>query len=190
MSRETKIVGISAPILSYRIFIALSLCLIESMYYALVKTGSEACSKGSYPTLSLFGEHELHTAMNLKAPYRTSPSSSLNNANALERNQFDIFRWQDANIGHIERMQLNLHSDQKQSAKYQWPAQWIYVVHRGHSSSGRIMLNRLVKPNRSIDVNFEGKPHRALCLPSNNEQGDFPHAKTSPCNLLNQQSNA
>ena len=160
------------------------------MYYALIKTGSDTCSKGSYPTLSLFGERELNTAMNLRASGRTSSSSSMNNSNALERNQFDIFRWQHANIGHIQRMQLNLHSDQKQSSKCQWAVQWIYVVHRGYSSSGRIMLNRLVKPNRSIDVDFEGKPNRALCLPSNNEQGDFPHVTTSPFRLLNQQFNA
>ncbi|UJR33276.1 hypothetical protein I4U23_020731 [Adineta vaga] len=72
----------------------------ESIYYAFIKTGHESCSKGCYPKLSLFGNNEKYTEYNMMLANRIL-SSSANNPLALEKHQFDIFQWQDHNIGRI-----------------------------------------------------------------------------------------
>ncbi|CAF5143324.1 unnamed protein product, partial [Rotaria sp. Silwood1] len=103
----------------------------ESFYCAFIKTGNGSCSKGSCPTLSLFGNNQQHTDIKLKTSYRMH-SSSTNNNIALEKYQFDIFQWQDYNIGNIERIRLQLYSENKES-KCQWPIDWMFVIHNGYS---------------------------------------------------------
>lgn len=71
----------------------------------------------------------------MKSSYRMQ-SPSTNNNIALEKYQFDIFQWQDHNIGNIERMHLQLYSENKQS-KCQWPIEWMFVVHNGYSFTGK-----------------------------------------------------
>lgn len=63
-------------------------------------------------------------------------SSSINNNISLEKHQFDIFQWQDKNIGNIEQMRLQLYSDNKES-KYQWSIEWMFVIHHGYSFTGK-----------------------------------------------------
>jgi hypothetical protein len=71
----------------------------------------------------------------MKSTYRIH-SSSINNNTALQKSQFDIFQWQDYNINNIERMHLQLYSDNKQS-KYHWPIEWMFVIHNGYSFTGK-----------------------------------------------------
>ncbi|CAF3611650.1 unnamed protein product [Adineta steineri] len=161
----------------------------ESIYYAFIKTGNDSCSKGCYPKLSLFGNNQQHTEIDMKSSYRMH-SLSINNNNALEKHQFDIFQWQDHNIGTIERMHLQLYSENKQS-KCQWPIDWMFVIHHKYSFTGRIMLNRIIKINRFISIDFEQKP-----LSITGEHGDsFDIQKKyddniTSLNFLNKQSNA
>ncbi|CAF0962118.1 unnamed protein product [Adineta steineri] len=161
----------------------------ESIYYAFIKTGNDSCSKGCYPKLSLFGNNQQHTEIDMKSSYRMH-SLSINNNNALEKHQFDIFQWQDHNIGTIERMHLQLYSENKQS-KCQWPIDWMFVIHHKYSFTGRIMLNRIIKINRFISIDFEQKP-----LSITGEHGDsFDIQKKYNDNItslsfLNKQSNA
>ncbi len=119
-------------------FILFLFCVAGSIYYAFVKTGSDSCSKEGYPKLSLFGNNQKHTEIDMKSSYR-SHSSSTNNNQALQKYQFDIFQWQDDNIGNIERMHLQLHSENKQS-KCQWPIQWMFVIHNGYSFTGKTRI--------------------------------------------------
>ncbi|CAF3422411.1 unnamed protein product [Rotaria sp. Silwood1] len=161
----------------------------ESFYCAFIKTGNGSCSKGSCPTLSLFGNNQQHTDIKLKTSYRMH-SSSTNNNIALEKYQFDIFQWQDYNIGNIERIRLQLYSENKES-KCQWPIDWMFVIHNGYSFTGRIVLNRIIKMDRFIDIGLE---QRILSI--SNEYGDsFRNEKKSDDNIflsnfLNKQSNA
>jgi hypothetical protein len=77
----------------------------------------------------------------MKSSYRTH-SSSINNNLALEKYQFDIFQWQDSNLGPIERIRLQLYSENK-STKSQWPIEWLLVIHNGYSFTGKnIRLNK------------------------------------------------
>lgn len=108
----------------------------ESFYCAFIKTGKDSCSKGCYPTLSLFGNNQRHTDISLKSSLNMH-SSSTNNSMALEKHQFDIFQWQDYNIGNIERMRLQLCSENKES-KCQWPIEWMFIVHHGYSFTGKL----------------------------------------------------
>jgi hypothetical protein len=141
----------------------------------------------------------------MKSSYRIH-SPSINNNLALQKYQFDIFQWQDYNIGNIERMRLQLYSQNKQS-KCQWPIEWIFVIHNGYSFTGkniifskpricfpplgRIMLNRIMKTDRYIDINSEPRS-----LPITREYGDSSDAKKtfeshiSSFNILNKQTNA
>ena len=107
---------------------------LEGVYYAFIKTGQEPCGKGCYPKLSLFGDKEKHTEFNMKLPYRVL-SPSTNNPMALEKHQFDVFQWQDDNIGNIERIQLQLFPENGR-IKCQWPVEWILVIHHGYSFTG------------------------------------------------------
>ena len=112
------------------------LCLIiESLYYIFVKTGNDSCSKDCYPKLTLFGHHQQQTEIDMK-PSDRSHSSSINNPLALEKSQFDVFQWRDSNIGNIEQIRLQLYSENKQT-KYQWPVEWLFVIHNGYSFTGK-----------------------------------------------------
>lgn len=71
-----------------------------------------------------------------------SSSSSMNNNIALKKYQFDIFQWKNSNIENIERMSLQLYSENKQS-KCQWPIEWIFVIHYGYSFTGKTMVLRV-----------------------------------------------
>lgn len=102
-------------------------CLAESIYYALIKTGHDSCSKEGYPKLSLFDNNEQRTEIDLK--------SSTNFDHALQKYQFDIFQWQDHHIGNIERIRLQLYAANKQT-KCQWPIEWVLIIHNGYSFSG------------------------------------------------------
>ncbi|CAF0798269.1 unnamed protein product [Rotaria sordida] len=161
----------------------------ESFYCAFIKTGNDSCSKGCYPTLSLFGNNQQHTDINMKSSYRMH-SSSTNNNIALEKYQFDIFQWQDYNIGNIERIRLQLYSENKES-KCQWPIEWMFIIHNGYSFTGRIVLNRIIKTDRFIDIGLEQK---ILSIP--NEYGDSSRCQKKYddniflSNILNKQSNA
>lgn len=101
--------------------------LVENFYYAFIKTGNESCSKTCYPVLSLGGSNQQQTRIDLKA-------SSLND-HIFEKYQFDLFQWQDLNIGTIERICLQLHSENRDS-KCQWPIEWLFIIHHGHSFTG------------------------------------------------------
>jgi hypothetical protein len=74
----------------------------------------------------------------MKSSYRIH-SPSTNNNLALQKYQFDIFQWQDYNIGNIERMCLQLYSSDKQS-KCQWSIEWMFVIHNGYSFTGKNMI--------------------------------------------------
>lgn len=99
------------------------------MYYAFVKTGYDSCSKGCVPTLSLFGSDGERTDTRLVTP-------SANNHTPLGKHQLDVFRWQDRAIGNIERIQLQLHADGKQS-KSPWSVEWMLIVQHGYSFTGQ-----------------------------------------------------
>ncbi|CAF2992783.1 unnamed protein product [Rotaria sp. Silwood2] len=161
----------------------------ESFYCAFIKTGNDSCSKGCYPRLSLFGNNQQHTDINMKSSYRIN-SSSTNNNIALEKYQFDIFQWQDYNIGNIERIRLQLYAENKES-KYQWPIEWMFVIHSGYSFTGRIVLNRIIKTDRCIDIGLE---QRILSLPNQHGDSFRSHKKYDDniflSNALNKQSNA
>ncbi len=75
----------------------------------------------------------------MKSSYRIH-SSSINNNIALQKYQFDIFQWQDYNIGNLERMHLPLYSENKQ-LKCQWPIEWIFVIHNGYLFTGKNMIS-------------------------------------------------
>ncbi len=108
--------------------------IVESLYYAFIKTGNDSCSKDCYPKLSLYGNNQQYTEIDMK--------SSINNNLALEKYQFDIFQWEDSNIGNIERMCLQLYSENKH-IKSQWPIEWLFVIHNGYSFTGKnIHLNK------------------------------------------------
>ncbi|CAF5222218.1 unnamed protein product, partial [Rotaria magnacalcarata] len=102
-----------------------------SCYYAFIKTGNDSCSKACYPVLSLFGNNQQQTNINLKSSARIH-SSSTNNSIALEKYRFDIFQWQDHNIGNIDRMRLQLCSENKES-KSRWPIEWMFIIHHGYN---------------------------------------------------------
>jgi hypothetical protein len=107
----------------------------QSCYYAFIKTGNDSCSKEAYPKLSLYGSNQKHTELDMKSSYGLY-SPSVNNNQALQKYQFDIFQWQDDSIGNIERMRLQLYSKSQQS-KCQWPIEWMLVIHNGYSFTGR-----------------------------------------------------
>ena len=101
--------------------------LVESVYYALIKTGNDGCSKDCHPKLSLYGSEQQNcTTIELK---------SLSNVHSLEKGQLDLFQWKDENIGHIERMQLAAVKKQK-SSKSSWQIEWILVIHHGYTFTG------------------------------------------------------
>jgi hypothetical protein len=107
---------------------------IESIYYAFVKTGHDACMKDCFPKLSLHGHNEQSTEIILKSPDPTH-SSSINNTHSLEKSQLDVFQWHGSNVGRVERMQIHVPSNPKQP-KCQWPIEWLFVVHHGYSFTG------------------------------------------------------
>ena len=156
-------------------------CLVESIYYAFIKTGHDSCSKEGYPKLCLFDNNHQHTEIDLKSSYRLH-SPSANNNYALQKYQFDIFQWQDHQMDNIERIRLQMYAENKQT-KCQWPIEWMLIIHHGYSFSGenkrkssmrsffdfvgRIMLNRIMKNDRYLDIDLEQKP-----LPIIAEYGD------------------
>ncbi|CAF3414290.1 unnamed protein product [Rotaria socialis] len=162
---------------------------VESCYYAFIKTGNDSCSKACYPVLSLFGNNQQQTNINLKSSARIH-SSSTNNSIALEKYQFDIFQWQDHNIGNIDRMRLQLCSENKES-KCRWPIEWMFIIHHGYNFTGRIIINRMLIADLSIDIALEQK-----ILPIPSEHGDFCINEKKQdnnmflSNILNQQANA
>lgn len=110
--------------------------LLESVYYALVKTGNDGCSKDCFPRLSLFGpQQQQPTTIQLKPIDAMRPAASLNNLHALEKGHLDLFQWRDANIGHIERIHLVVTGKHKPS-KCQWNIEWVLVIHHGYTFSG------------------------------------------------------
>jgi len=113
--------------------------IAESIYYAFVKTGGNSCSKEGYPKLSLFGNDQQHTEIDMKSSYRMH-SPSTNNTIALQKYQFDIFQWYDYNIGNIQRMRLQLYSETNKPSKCQWPIEWMFVIHNGYLFTGKHMI--------------------------------------------------
>ena len=109
--------------------------ILEDFYFAFIKTGNNSCSKDSYLVLSLFGNNQQHMNTNVQSSYRL-PSSSINNNVALDKYQFDIFQWQDCNIGNIERIRLQLYTE-KEGSKCQWPIEWMFLIHDGSSFTGK-----------------------------------------------------
>ncbi|CAF1622097.1 unnamed protein product [Rotaria magnacalcarata] len=162
---------------------------VESCYYAFIKTGNDSCSKACYPVLSLFGNNQQQTNINLKSSARIH-SSSTNNSIALEKYRFDIFQWQDHNIGNIDRMRLQLCSENKES-KSRWPIEWMFIIHHGYNFTGRIVINRVLKADLSIDITLEQK---ILPIPSEHGDSCINEKKQDNnmflSNILNQQANA
>jgi hypothetical protein len=108
---------------------------LGSIYYALIKTGHNSCSKECYPKLTLYGQMQQHTHVDLRQ-IESIDNSSMNNRQALNKSQLDVFQWYDNNIHSIDRIQLQVNGKMKQSKCY-WHIEWLFVIHQGYAYTGR-----------------------------------------------------